>query len=223
MASTLAELIPLVIAAAIVPGLIIVVILMLEGAGGVARAGAFVAGAITLRLVQGLLFGQVVGKRVEATSEESLIIGTVLLTILGILLLIAAFRIWSKEEDPDAPPPKWLQAIGSMAPGKAYLVGMGAMALSAKQWVFTISAVQVILYQGMAQSTNWLLFILFVLVATLPLMLPVLVCLIMPNKSQALIAAWSVWLNRNQQNIKVVVSILFGLLFLYQGVKGLIG
>jgi threonine/homoserine/homoserine lactone efflux protein len=222
MASTLAELIPLVFAAAITPGLIIVVILMLEGAGGVGRAGAFVAGAITLRLVQGLLFGSIVGTRVEASDEDSLLIGAVLLSILGLLLLIAAFRIWSKEEDPDAPPPAWMQALSKMGAGRAYLIGMAAMALSAKQWVFTISAVQVILYQDLAQSTNWLLFIGFVLVATLPLLLPVLVCLVMPKRAQPLIERWRAWLDVNQRGIKVAVSVIFGLLFLYQGVKGLI-
>jgi len=63
--------------------------------------------------------------------------------VIGILLLITAVKQWRKEDDPDAPPPKWMATISGLSTAKA--LGMGALlvAIAAKQWVFTLSAIGV--------------------------------------------------------------------------------
>jgi uncharacterized membrane protein (UPF0136 family) len=88
-----------------VPFYPIVVLLMLQGQGGLVKAIAFVAGNIAVRLAQGVLFGLVFDVAMAASSEDGQRLGvSILLLIVGILLLITAVKKWQKEEDPDAPP-----------------------------------------------------------------------------------------------------------------------
>ncbi len=109
MGTVIVSLLPLIVGAALLPVWIIMALFLLRGEGGVLKAAAFAAGAMTVRVVQGVLFGFVFGAATDASGESgaSLITSTLLL-VLGILMLISAVRKWRKEEDPDAPPPKWM-------------------------------------------------------------------------------------------------------------------
>ena len=121
MATVIFELLPLIVGATAVPLYPIVVLLfLLQDTGGLAKALSFVAGGIAMRLLQGLVFGLVLGAAVGASSEEGQRLGVfILLLIVGILLLITAFKKWQKEEDTDAPPPRWMAAISGMSAVRA--------------------------------------------------------------------------------------------------------
>src|SRR4051812_36583859 len=118
---------------------------MLQGQGGLLKAIAFVAGNIAVRLAQGVLFGLVFGVAMAASSEDAQRLGvSTLLLIVGILLLITAVKKWQKEEDPDAPPPQWMSAIGGLSTAKALGAGALLVTVAGKQWGFTPSALRVI-------------------------------------------------------------------------------
>jgi Sap, sulfolipid-1-addressing protein len=141
----IAELLPLIVGAIAVPFYPIAVLLMLQGRGGLAKAIAFVAANIAVRLAQDVIFGLVLGVAVAASSEDAQRLGvSTLLLIVGVLLSITAVKKWRKEEYPDAPPPQWMSAIGGLSALKA--AGAGALLVTGavKQWVFTLSAIGVI-------------------------------------------------------------------------------
>src|SRR5215211_6831446 len=99
---------------------------MVQGPGRLVNAIAFVAGNIAVRLAQGVFFGLVLGTAVAASSEDGQKLGvSTLLLIVGILLLVTAIKKWQKEEDPDAPPPRWMSTIGGLSALKA--LGAGAL------------------------------------------------------------------------------------------------
>jgi hypothetical protein len=60
MSDVLTELLPVMLGAAVVPQYPIIV-LLLQSSGGLRKAIAFVSGGVTIRLVQGVLFGLVFG------------------------------------------------------------------------------------------------------------------------------------------------------------------
>ena len=66
-------------------------------------------------------------------------------------------------------------------------------------------------------------YLLFLLLAQSLLLLPILIRILLPTRSKSLLQAISDWLNRNNRAIMIVVSLVFGLLFLYQGISGLLG
>jgi hypothetical protein len=224
MGSVFVSLLPLIIGAAVVPIWIIMVLFLLRSEGGLLKAVAFVAGAIVVRLAQGILFGYVFGKSVESSGDtgSSAIVSTLLL-VVGILMLITAFKQWRKEDDPDAPPPKWMATIGGLSAVKAFGMGALLVAIAAKQWVFTLSAIGMIGQAQMSQAENVIAFLFYVLAASSLVLTPIVVYAVAPTQSAKTLDAAQGWLERHNRVIVIAISLIFGLLFLFKGITGLIG
>jgi len=226
MGSLFVLLVPLIIGSALVPIQIIIDILLLKSPRqGLLKAAAYVGGMTTLRLLQGLIFGLILTNSAASSTEEgggkSPIVLTLLL-VLGVFLLITAYRVWRKEDDPDAPPPKWLTMIDSLTPLKAFGIGFGMLLIGAKFWVFTLGAIGVIGQAQLGQPSSTVAYLLFVLLAELLLLLPILIRVIIPKQSITLLEQISAWLTHYNRPIMILVSLIFGLLFLYQGASGLL-
>jgi len=226
MGTTFVSLVPLIIGSAVVPVQIIIDILLLKSPRqGLLKAAAYVGGMTTLRLLQGLIFGLILTNSAASSTEEgggkSPIVLTLLL-VLGVFLLITAYRVWRKEDDPDAPPPKWLTMIDSLTPLKAFGIGFGMLLIGAKFWVFTLGAIGIIGQAQLGQPSSTIAYLLFVLLAESLLLLPIVILIIIPEGSKSLLETISAWLTRYNRPIMILVSLIFGLLFLYQGASGLL-
>jgi hypothetical protein len=81
-------------------------LLVLQGKGGLLKAIAFLSGGVGVRLLQGILFGLVIGAACKSNSAPGpkLIVST-LLPVVGVVLLVTAFKQWRKQDDADAPAP----------------------------------------------------------------------------------------------------------------------
>lgn len=224
MSATLISLLPMIIGSAVVPMQIIMLLLMLTSERqGLAKAIAFVLGMTLVRLGQGILFGLIfTGGQgaAETGSEGSGWIVSTLLTVLGILLLISFYKALTGEEDPDAPPPKWMAMLDTMTPLIALGIGVGLLLIGAKMWVFTLSAIGTIDDAALGQPASTVTYLLFVLLAESLLILPILVRLILPQQSQTWLRSLSSWLEAHNRQIVMLASLVFGLLFLYQGISG---
>lgn len=226
MGSAAIALIPLIIGSAVVPVQIIIDILLLKSPKrGLLKASAFVGGLTTMRLLQGLIFGLILTGNASTTAEESggrgAVVSTLLL-VLGIFLLITAYKQWSKHDDPDAPPAKWLTMIDSLTPLKAFGIGFGLLLIGVKFWVFTLSAIATIGEAQLGQPSSSVAYLLFVLLAESLLLIPILIRIIMPNQSKSALDGISAWLTKYNRPIVIAVSLVFGLMFLYQGASGLL-
>ena len=224
LGSVLLDLLPLMIGAAIAPVAIIIVLLLLSNQGGVLKGAAFVGGAFMLRLAQGLIFGYIFTSNPAATSETggNLIVSTLLVAI-AVLMLITAFKKWDKEEDPDAPPPRWMAALGGLSVPKAFGMGAALLALSAKQWVFTLSVIGVIGKAQLAPPASTGLFLLYVLAAQALGLIAVIAVAVVPRSAGKAVDQAREWLERNNRQIMVAFSLIFGLFFLFKGITGLTG
>jgi len=161
MGTVVVSLLPLIVGAALLPVWIIMALFLLRGEGGVLKAAAFAAGAMTARVVQGVLFGFVFREAIDTSGKSGAnLITSTLLVVLGILMLISAVKKWRKEEDPDAPPPKWMDVLGGLSAIQAFGMGALLMVLAIKQWVFTLSAISVIEQGELSQTGNVLAYLL---------------------------------------------------------------
>ena len=117
MSALLLSLLPLIIGCAVGgPAWIIMTLILLRSKAGVIKATAFAAGATTVRVLQYILFGYVFGEAVSKSSESAFdFVTSTLLLVAGVFLLITALKTWFKEYDPDAPPPKWMSALGGVS------------------------------------------------------------------------------------------------------------
>jgi hypothetical protein len=222
--SVLVDLLPLMIGAAVVPVPIIIVLLLLSNQGGLFKAAAFVGGAIVVRLVQGIAFGFIFASDPAATTDTggNLIVSTLLL-VIGVLMLITAYKKWDKDEDPDAPPPKWIATVGSLSALKAFGIGAAVVALSTKQWVFTLAAIGVLGRAHLGPPASIGLFLSYVLAAQAFGLIAVIAYGLLPRRAGSALAAIREWLERNDRLVLTAVSLIFGLFFLFKGITGLIG
>jgi hypothetical protein len=224
MREVIVNLLPLIVGAAVVPVYSIAVLLLLQSKGGLLKASAFVAGGSSARLVQGILFGLVFRAACKEYPEAGprLIVSTLLL-VVGILLLVTAFKQWRKEDDPDAPPPRWMTAITGLSALKAVGAGALVVTIAVKQWVFTMSAIGVIGEAGLGGGTNLGLFLFYALATQALVLAPILAKAGAPQRSAQPLKAAQDWLERNNRAIVLVMSLIFGGWFLFKGVSGLIG
>ena len=224
MGAVIVYLLPLIVGAALLPASIIIALFLLRGEGGVRKALAFAAGAMTVRLVQGILFGYVFGTAADVYGESgSNLITSTLLLVVGIVMLITALMKWRKEEDPDAPPPKWMAILGGLSALQAFGVGALLMALDVKQWVLTLSAIAVIEQAQLSHTGNVLTYLLFVVVAQSLVLAPILVSAVAPTQAARMLDAMQGWVERNSRVIMIAVLLVFGVWLLWKGIAGLIG
>lgn len=226
MAATLIQLFPFIIGSALVPVMIIMVILMLTSEKrGPLKAVLFLVGMTLVRLAQGVLFGLVLTRGSadpNDVGEGSGWIRSTLLLILGILLLINAYRSYAKEPDPDAPPPRWLTMLDTMSPFMALAMGTGLLLISAKMWVFTLGAISVIANAMLGQPDSTITYLLYILLAQSILLGVILIRLLFPTRAGSLLSSFGDWLEVHNSQIVMVVSLVFGLLFAYQGITDLL-
>ncbi len=222
MNTVLISLIPYIIGSALVPIQIIVVILLLTSERrGPLKAILFVLGMTLARIAQGILFGLALtgdGDSADA-AQSSGGFRALLLIGLGILLLLTAYKQWAREPDPDAPPPKWLTMLDDVTLLRALLFGAGFILIAAKLWIFTLSAISTIGAAQLGRSASTTTYLLYILLAQALLILPILLRLLLPNQAGGWLRAFGGWLEKNNRPIVIVVSLVFGLFFLYQGLS----
>ncbi len=224
MIAVWSSLAPLALGSALVPVQIIVTILLLRSASGRITAVMWVLGMTLVRLLQGGIFGLALssgdaGSNETGSSSPAFVSG--ILLAVALLLLATGIRGILDEEDPDAPPPKWLTATATMTPIKAFLFGAGMLLIAPKFWVFTLGAISVIGEADLGRADAIVTYVLFVLAASALNLGIVLVAFVLPQRSTAWLDAASGWLTRHNRTIVIVVSLLFGTLFLVKALGDL--
>jgi hypothetical protein len=223
MLVTLSDLLPYILGIAIVPVQLIIMLLFLKNPqSGLAKGILFLVGITTTRLLQGIIFGLVLnfGASADSQNGKGPIISTLLL-VLGIMLLITAYKKIKKEPDPYSDPPKWMSAIESATNTKAFVFGLQLPLISPKLWVFILGAIGTISAAQLGQPISFYTFIVFVLLAQSLMTLLVLIRLLLPKHASSVINSASSWLANHNRIIVIVISLIFGVYFLYQGFYGL--
>ncbi len=223
MATLFVDLIPLILGATLAPIYPIIVLLLLQSERGLGKAVAFVIGAVVVRLAQGVIFGVVFGPAVEAETAAGLqVIGPTLLTVVGILLLVAGVKKWRKEEDSEESEPGWMSKLADLTVLKAAGSGMLLILIGVKQWVFTLSAIALIEEAQPGLSAGVAAYLLFVAATQLLALLPIVAFAVAPQKAAKPLAAAQGWLQRHNRVIVIAVSLIFGVWFLFDGVTSLL-
>lgn len=222
MGSLWASLAPFAIAAALMPVEMVITLALLGTPGRVRTAGAAVAGTVVVRFLQGLVFGTILhwGKRDNTEGGHGWLVSSVVL-VVAVVLLVTAIRELLGGGDPDDPPPKWMTALSSMTPGRAFLLGGATALISVKMWVFTLAAISAIGDAGMTRSANFANYIAFVLLGVSTSLAIIAAAAFFPNRSAALLDASLRRLQHHSRVIMIALGLVFGGWFLYKGLNGL--
>jgi hypothetical protein len=203
---------------------IIIALLLLRGESGSIKATAFAGGAMTVRLLQGVLFGYIFATAEDAGGEAGpdLIASTVLL-VVGVLLVITGLTAALRTgDDSDAPPPKWMTAVNRVSAPAAFGMGVVMMAFGMKQWIFTLSALAVIERGQLGTKGSVFAYLVFVVAAQSLMLTPIIGSLVAPARSAKTMAAVQGLLERHNRKIAAVASLVFGAWFVWRGASGLL-
>ncbi|MCV7313752.1 GAP family protein [Mycobacterium paraffinicum] len=217
------SLIPLILGCALEPIEIVITIMLLGTPSRVRAAGAWVAGHVSTRLLQGLIFGTILhwgARSADPDHPHHLIVSTVLL-VVAVLFLVTAARELFSGDDPNAPPPKWMTMLTSATPTKAFFIGGGVITVSVKAWVFTLAAISVIGNANLSRPANIGSYVLFVALAASVNLLIVGAAAAFPRRSREVLDRVLRWLQDHDRPIVIVVGVVFGIWFGLKALRGL--
>src|SRR4051794_12666839 len=190
MGQAIGQILPTAIGVAVSPLPIVAVVLMLVSARGLVNACAFIAGwwlglavvgIIVLSLASGA--GATSGDGAPATWVNWLKL------ILGLLLLLVAAMQWKQRPhgDDEAPTPTWMGALDAFTPVKATGAGIVMSAVNPKNLLLAVAGAAAIAGAGISTSDETVAWIVFVAVASIGVVTPVVISLAMGSRSRTLL------------------------------------
>jgi hypothetical protein len=204
----------------IAPTMIGLVVIFLSGTRGVAKSSAFILGKYLFYVIWGLISLGLVdqlsspGLKVSRTVSESFYL------IAGLLLLILAVRNFFVEDDPDAPPPKFMTALAKLGPVKLFGLGIGISIIQPRFIIFVLVGASIITEARLSTTENFLSLLVLALFMVWPMLIPLVVFLVMGEHGSDALKSMRTWLLHNQRMINVVVMGIFGILLIFLGLTG---
>ena len=114
----------------------------------------------------------------------------------------------------EASTPGWMKRLDTMSPLAAFVLGMFL-----PPYVIAVAIGNDIVRQDLSTSSRVVAMTLYVVIGSIGILIPILVTVLRPNTSDAVLASWRQWLQLNWQMLMVWLFIGIGA---YLVVKGII-
>ena len=221
MPDLLLQLTPLALAAALQPLQVIALVVILQSERGTANGLAYVGGMSAFRVVLALVMTVLVSS-LEAVIESTggnfdLVVGTVLVVlglVMGGFALRRGLSPGGKDEDASL-----LDRLDAAGPAQAVLAGASFLALDPRDWLIDLAAIDLIAEADLIGTSSVLAYLFYLLLAQSLVLIPLIVSLLSPQRSQDMLGSFSSWMRRHERAIEVVVAAVFGLLILFAGLE----
>jgi hypothetical protein len=148
---------------------------------------------------------------------------SVLKLVLGALLLLVGGRQWRgrPREQGAATTPKWMSALDTFTPVKAAGAGALLSGLNPKNTLLAIGGAAAIAGTGIAPGQQVVAYALFVVVATIGVGAPVVLSIVMGDRSRKLLDEIKDWMGQHNAVIMAVLMLLLGVKLIGDGISGL--
>ena len=217
--STLSETLPFAIGVAASAVAVIALVLILQGSRALSSGVSFTLGwvlGVGVVCAAGVAFGL-------AVSDDPARWTQWLRSLLGALLLVAAIRKWRQRvpSGQEPTPPKWMSGLQDSAPGKAAVLGFLLGGINPKNLMLTLGAAATLGASGLSSSELWITGIAYVVVASVTVLVPMGIYILMRSKADELLSNLGEWMKSNSDAITIVVLVIFGVKLLLGGLAGL--
>lgn len=223
MGSAVGEILPLGIGVAVSPFPIIAVILMLLTRRAKSNAPAFLAGWIVGLAVVGVIVLLISSGADVATYDERSTAASALRALVGVLLLLLAWRQWQNRPEKGEEPqmPRWIQRIESVNPAMA--LGLGALlsGLNPKDTTLAVLAAVAIAQAGLSAGESAVTLAIFIAIATVSVVAPITLYFALGERAEETLNGWKAWLTENNATVMAVLFLVFGVVLVGQGIRGL--
>jgi threonine/homoserine/homoserine lactone efflux protein len=213
---------PTAVGVALSPLPIVAVVLMLVTPHGRVNGPAFIVGWwIGLAVVGGLVLSLSSG--VGATSGDAPATWVSWLKlILGVLMLLVAGRQWRGRPHGDEEPatPKWMGALDGFTAIKATAAGVALSALNPKNLLLAVAGAAAIAGTGLSTGDEAVVWIVFILIASIGVAAPVVIAFAMGDRSRALLDRLKTWMARENAVIMAVLLLVIGVKLIGDAITG---
>jgi threonine/homoserine/homoserine lactone efflux protein len=221
----ISEILTFAVGVAISPVPIVAVILMLFSPRARVNGPVFLLGwVVSLAVVSVVVYTVSHDGDVAATSStasDSVSWGKI---ALGVLLLSLARRNWRKRpakgEEPEMP--RWLSTVETVSPPKAFGFAVVLAAVNPKNLVLTAGAAAGLAQvPGLSTSDAVVAIVVFVAIASLGILVPVLYALLGGDRAKATLDAVKEWLTEHNAAVLTVLFLVFGVDLIAKGLPPL--
>jgi threonine/homoserine/homoserine lactone efflux protein len=187
------------------------------------NAPAFLVGWIVGLAVVGVIVLVISSGADVATYDERSTVASTVRALVGVLLLFLAWRQWQNrpEEGEETQMPRWMQRMESVNPAMA--LGLGALlsALNPKDTTLTIFAAVAIARAGLSAGESAVTLAVFVAIATISVGAPITLYFALGERAEETLNGWKAWLTENNATVMAVLFLVFGVVLVGQGIRGL--
>lgn len=223
MAQAIASILPFAVGIMVSPIPIVAVILMLFTRRATSNGPAFLVGwVLGLSLLAVIGYGAASllgwGDGSDASSTEV----TWWRIVLGVVLLVLAFRKWRKAAEPDHVDemPRWMADIDELAPGRAFGLALLLSSVNPKNLALGLGAMTSLATLGAPSDEVVVGIVAFVVVASLSVAAAVVYRLVGGEKAQRSLETMQGWLKTHNDAVMAVLLLVFGVLLVSQGLGG---
>ncbi len=220
MGNVLGDVLGLAAGVAVSPLPIIAIIIVLATPHGRMNGLVFATGWVVGLSALGAVM-LVIGGHGNATShgQPADWVGALKLA-LGVALVLLAVRLWRHRpaDVTQAQLPQWMAAIDRFTPVKVFLLALVLSAGNLKNAPLTIAAAANISSSGLPVAEQIAALAIFVVVASVGLLTPLAVFLVMGERAKSMLSNWKEWAARHNTAVMAVLFFVFGLKLLGDGI-----
>ena len=218
MGAAIGQILGFAVAVAISPVPIIAVILMLFSKKATVNSISFLFG-----WVLGLLGAGLIVLALGLTASEggpSTASGWIKIA-LGALFLALAVKQWKSrpKKGEEATTPAWMSAIDGFTAIKSFGIAVLLSAVNPKNLGLTIAAAASISAAGLSGGDEVIVLVVFVLIASVGVAVPVLMNLILGSKAEHTLTEMKEWLIDNNATVMSVLFVVIGAKLLGDGIS----
>ena len=209
MGSVIGQILGFAVGVAISPVPVIAVILMLFSKSATKNSVSFAVGWIVGLSVVGL-FVLAVGATVSDSSESDA--AGVVKLLIGLVFVALAVKQWKGRpaDGETARMPGWMNSIDSFTAGKSLGFGFLMAAVNPKNLGLTMAAAATIGAAGLDTGNELATLVVYVLIASVTIVLPVAAYLILGDRADAPLTTAKQWLIDNNNTVMAVLFVVLG-------------
>lgn len=222
MADATGQILAFAVAASISPIPVIGVILMLATPRARSNGPAFVLGWVVGIVVVGTIVLLVSGGADATENGQPADWVNALKLALGLGLVVLAAKQWHGRPRPGQTTelPKWMRSVDHFTPQRAAALGVALSAANPKNLLLVIGAAAAIAQTGADAGAQAAALAVFTVIATLGTGVPVLLFLVLGDRSRRTLDSIRDWMGQNNAAIMTVICLLIGAKLLGDAISG---
>jgi len=214
---------PLAVGIALSPIPIIAVVLMLTSQKARVNGPVFVAGWLAGLAIVGALVLAISGPGGASQSGAPATWVSWVKIVLGVLLLLVAARQFRSRphggEEPEMP--KWMTTIDKTSPPAAFGLAAVLSGANPKNLLLAVGGAAAIAQTGISGGQQALAYLVFAVIGTLGVGIPVVLYFAMGDRSAKLLAGLKDWMSEHNAVIMTVLCLIIGVKLIGDAISGL--